>query len=102
MAESLSAGVRRLPSARDVASVIGIQQAKTRILVHSLLVDGALSAHGQDAPNVTRRTGAPGGLCVFHHATESPMNKQNSVLQFLSRRRPAKGAFRSLKKVWDA
>ncbi len=102
MAENLSAGVRRLPSARDVANVIGIQPAATRILVHSLLVDEAMSAHGQEAPIDTRRPGAPGGLTVLQHATDSPMNIQTSALRFLSRRRPGNQAFQSRKKARDA
>ena len=63
MAESLSAGVRRLPSARDVANVIGIQQAETKISRHPLLVDEALSVS---------RTGSPDRFATGRGSRRSP------------------------------
>ena len=89
MAETLATGVRRLPSARDVAKVVHIQAFGPMISRHASLVDAVLGADRQGASVIPQKTLLLAGPAMTPHVPRSSANARSSALDMLSRRVPA-------------
>ena len=88
MATTLATGVRRLPSALDVASVIKSHAARPEDLTNASLVDAVLGDYEKGAPVVMGNALPPANSAMPRRVPRVTSNAPTSLLDLLSRRVP--------------